>query len=31
MGRIPTVNIDTKLRVDTLDLDRMIEESKKAA
>ena len=31
MGRIPTVNIDTKLRFDKLDLDRIIEESKKVA
>ena len=31
MGRIPTVDLDKKLRFDKLDLDRMIEESKKIA
>jgi excisionase family DNA binding protein len=31
MGRIPTVDIDKKLRFDKLDLDRIIEESKKVA
>ncbi len=30
-GRIPTVDIDKKLRFDKLDLDRIIEESKKVA
>jgi excisionase family DNA binding protein len=29
MGRIPTVDLDKKLRFDKLDLDRIIEESKK--
>ena len=29
MGRIPTVDIDKKLRFDKLDLDRMIDRSKK--
>jgi hypothetical protein len=31
MGRVPTVDIDKKLRFDKLDLDRIIEESKKVA
>lgn len=31
MGRIPTVDLDKKLRFDKLDLDRIIEESKKVA
>lgn len=31
MGRIPTVEIDKKLRFDKLDLDRVIEQSKKIA
>jgi len=31
MGRIPTVEIDSKLRFDKLDLDRMIDENKKTA
>ena len=29
MGRIPTVEIDRKLRFDKLDLDRIIDQSKK--
>ena len=29
MGRIPTVDIDKKLRFDKLDLDRMIDQNKK--
>jgi len=31
MGRIPTVDLDNKLRFDKLDLDRMIDENKKIA
>jgi excisionase family DNA binding protein len=31
LGRIPTVDLDKKLRFDRLDLDRMIEESKRVA
>jgi hypothetical protein len=31
MGRVPTVDIDKKLRFDKLDLDRIIEASKKVA
>jgi len=31
MGRIPTVNLDKKLRFDRLDLDRIIDESKRIA
>lgn len=31
MGRVPTVDIDKKLRFDKLDLDRIIEQSKKVA
>jgi len=31
MGRIPTVDLDTKLRFDKFDLDRIIEENKKVA
>lgn len=31
MGRIPTVDLDKKLRFDKLDLDRIIEKSKKVA
>ncbi len=31
MGQIPTVDLDKKLRLDKLDLDRIIEESKKGA
>jgi excisionase family DNA binding protein len=31
IGRIPTVEIDKKLRFDKLDLDRIIEQSKKTA
>lgn len=31
MGPIPTVDLDKKLRFDKLDLDRIIEESKKVA
>ncbi len=29
MGRIPTVDLDKKLRFDKVDLDRLIEENKK--
>ena len=31
LGRIPTVDLDKKLRFDRLDLDRMIEQSKRVA
>ena len=31
MGRIPTVNLDKKLRFDRLDLDRLIDETKRTA
>lgn len=31
LGRIPTVDIDSKIRFDRLDLDRVIEENKKIA
>jgi excisionase family DNA binding protein len=31
LGRIPTVELDKKLRFDRLDLDRMIEQSKRVA
>lgn len=31
MGRIPTVDLDKKLRFDKLDLDRIIQENKKVA
>lgn len=31
LGRVPTVGLDKKLRFDRLDLDRMIEESKRVA
>lgn len=31
LGRIPTVDLDKKLRFDRLDLDRMIEQNKKVA
>jgi hypothetical protein len=31
MGRIPTVDLDKKLRFDRLDLDRMIEQNKRVA
>ena len=31
MGRIPTVDLDKKLRFDRLDLDRIIDDSKKTA
>ena len=31
LGRIPTVELDKKLRFDRLDLDRMIEKSKRVA
>jgi len=31
MGRVPTVGIDKKLRFDKLDLDRMIDQSKRTA
>ncbi|MGA7415869.1 MAG: helix-turn-helix domain-containing protein [Bryobacteraceae bacterium] len=31
MGRVPTVDIDKKLRFDKFDLDRMIEQSKRTA
>ena len=31
LGRIPTVDLDKKLRFDELDLDRIIEESKRVA
>jgi hypothetical protein len=31
MGRVPTVEIDARLRFDKLDLDRIIEESKRIA
>jgi excisionase family DNA binding protein len=31
MGRIPTVELDKKLRFDRLDLDRIIDESKTTA
>jgi excisionase family DNA binding protein len=29
LGRVPTVDLDKKLRFDRLDLDRMIEQNKK--
>ena len=31
LGRIPTVDLDKKLRFDRLDLDRMIEQNKRVA
>ena len=31
MGRIPTVDLDKKLRFDKFDLDRIIEENRKVA
>lgn len=31
LGRIPVVDLDKKLRFDKVDLDRMIEQSKKVA
>ena len=31
MGRIPTVHLDKKLRFDRLDLDRLIDETKRTA
>lgn len=31
MGRIPTVDLDKKLRFDKVDLDRIIDESKRVA
>lgn len=31
MGRIPTVDLDKKLRFDRLDLDRIIEQNKRSA
>jgi excisionase family DNA binding protein len=31
LGRIPTVDLDKKLRFDRLDLDRLIEQSKRVA
>jgi hypothetical protein len=31
LGRIPTVDLDKKLRFDRLDLDRMIEQNKVVA
>jgi excisionase family DNA binding protein len=31
LGRIPTVELDKKLRFDRLDLDRMIEQNKRVA
>ena len=31
LGRIPTVDLDKKLRFDRLDLDRIIEQSKRVA